>query len=53
MATVVVGGLALGSIVLMVVVPALQMLLLGKDKPPVEEQAKRVLAMTRGEWFDE
>jgi len=53
LATVVVGGLALGSIVLMVVVPALQMLLLGKDKPPVEEQAKRVLAMTRGEWFDE
>jgi cobalt-zinc-cadmium resistance protein CzcA len=52
LATVVVGGLALGSIVLMVVVPALQMLLLGRERPLIRKQAIKVLSVTRDEWFD-
>ncbi len=52
LATVVVGGLALGSIVLMVVVPALQMLLLGKERPLIKKQAIKVLSVTRDEWFE-
>ena len=34
LATVVVGGMLLGSIMLLIVVPALKMVLLGKDRPP-------------------
>ena len=34
LATVIVGGMLLGPILLLVVVPALQMLLLGKDRDP-------------------
>jgi cobalt-zinc-cadmium resistance protein CzcA len=53
LATVVVGGLLIGPILLLVVVPALQTLFLQKDKPLVREQATYVLAQTRGEWFDD
>ena len=53
LATVVVGGLLIGPILLLVVVPALQTLFLQKDKPLVTQQANRVLSVTRGEWFDD
>ena len=53
LATVVVGGLLLGPLLLLVVVPALQTLFLQRDKPYVSNQADRVLAQTRGEWFDD
>jgi len=53
LATVVVGGLLIGPILLLVVVPALQTLFLQEGKSAVTEQAKRMLSLTRGEWFDE
>jgi len=53
LATVVVGGLLIGPILLLVVVPALQTLFLQKEKPVMSEQASRVLGVTRGEWFDD
>jgi cobalt-zinc-cadmium resistance protein CzcA len=53
LATVVVGGLLIGPILLLVVVPALQTLFLQKEKPVISEQANRVLGVTRGEWFDD
>ncbi|HSY28520.1 MAG TPA: CusA/CzcA family heavy metal efflux RND transporter, partial [Burkholderiaceae bacterium] len=53
LATVVVGGLLIGPILLLVVVPALQTLFLQKDKPLMTQQANRVLGVTRGEWFDD
>jgi cobalt-zinc-cadmium resistance protein CzcA len=34
LATVVVGGMLLGSIMLVIVVPAVKMVLLGKERPP-------------------
>ena len=52
LATVVVGGLALGSLVLMLVVPALQMLLLGKERPLTKKTTLKILNVTRDEWFD-
>jgi len=39
LATVVVGGMLLGSIMLLIVVPALKMVLLGKDRPPPDSVA--------------
>lgn len=53
LATVVVGGLLIGPILLLVVVPALQTLFLQKEKPVMSEQTSRVLGVTRGEWFDD
>jgi cobalt-zinc-cadmium resistance protein CzcA len=53
LATVVVGGLLIGPILLLVVVPALQTLFLQKEKSMVEEQARKVLGRTRDEWLDE
>jgi cobalt-zinc-cadmium resistance protein CzcA len=53
LATVVVGGLLIGPILLLVVVPALQTLFLQKEKSIVEEQALKVLSKTRDEWLDE
>jgi heavy metal efflux system protein len=42
LATVVVGGMIIGPIMLLVVVPALQMLFLGRNPPPAEETARPV-----------
>jgi cobalt-zinc-cadmium resistance protein CzcA len=52
LATVVVGGLLIGPLLLLVVVPALQTLFLGRDRSSVRSRAQAVLAQTRGEWFD-
>ncbi len=41
LATVVVGGMIVGPIMLLVVVPALQMLFLGRNPPPAGEEAPR------------
>ncbi len=53
LATVVVGGLLIGPLLLLVVVPALQTLFLQKEPDPVQARLKRILEQTRDEWFDE
>ena len=53
LATVVVGGLLIGPIMLLVVVPALQTLFLQKEKSIIEQQAMMVLRKTRDEWLDD
>jgi cobalt-zinc-cadmium resistance protein CzcA len=52
LATVVVGGLLIGPILLLVVVPALQTLFLQKDES-IGAQVKKVLRRTRDEWLDD
>ena len=52
LATVVVGGLLIGPLLLLVVVPALQTLFLGADKPSVQKQGRSVLEQTRGDWLE-
>ncbi|MBV8665877.1 MAG: efflux RND transporter permease subunit [Burkholderiaceae bacterium] len=53
LATVVVGGLLIGPLLLLVVVPALQTLFLEKAEDPVAAAAKRMLTQTRDEWLDD
>jgi cobalt-zinc-cadmium resistance protein CzcA len=53
LATVVVGGLSIGPLFLLMVVPALQALFLQREPDPMRERIQGILQRTRDEWFDE